>query len=295
MRLSVKGKRVLVTGTFSRLDTEDAEIALRRCGARLATEIGPQVDYVIAGDDAQLICERATALDVPVLTEHALLSIIGRAPKRRREDLFPSGANLLYTLEEDEAQSEEEVIPIRLPELCSDRVGHDEVEMRLRSTPFVTTRKFGETWGLKLSEFDMHWLGTLWCEGSPLCADTSSELAEHLYYYRFRSDGTPYANGERRFLGEEGFHASWLREVMGDRDEIPVVVETTTIASAPEHEVTWRPGTDGEMGGAVWILRLNAEHRFGHVHAFEHEELTLDLEAMTWRWAHYFTPYDGIM
>ncbi len=284
MKLDVDGMKLMIAGPFSRLDEDDAEIELKLLGATVTAELSDDLDYLIAGDDAQQLCREAEVRDIPILTEHALLSIIGRTPKRRKEDLFPSGANLTYTLADD---APEETTPIALPSPVTAHV--EGLELRARPTPFVTTRRFGETWGLKLSEFETHWLGTLWLGDAPMHADAESELAEHMYYYRFRRDGTDYANGERRFDGSHGFHASWLREAMRDEAMIAsmkVVEDARPVLDTP---VVWQR-LDADTH---WLLKLSTEHHFGHVHAYEHEEFHLDFKARTWRWCHYYTPYDA--
>lgn len=71
----------------------------------------------------------------------------------------------------------------------------------------------------------------------------------------------------------------------------PPLVEDASQLTEPE-AVWQRLEGGGERGR--WMLKLNAELTFGHVQAFEHEELRLDLDESTWRWSHYFCPYDGI-
>ena len=74
MKLDVSGKRVLVSGSFSRLDADDAEVALKSLGATIAEGLSSETDYLFAGDRSEAICHRAQELDIPILTEHALLA-----------------------------------------------------------------------------------------------------------------------------------------------------------------------------------------------------------------------------
>lgn len=280
MKLDVSGKRVLVSGAFSRLDNDDAEVALKKLGATIADGLSKETDYLFAGDRSEAICARAQELDVPILTEHALLDIIGMATRRRKEELFPSSINLWLALDPD---VEAETITIPLPH--SLRREH-ELVLHARRTDFITSRRFGETWGLKLSEFTEYYLGELELDGEPLGPVPDRDDVEHMYYCRFRSDGSDYASGSEKFGAERGFHATWLRECLGLLPES--LPEDDSVQLEDGVELSWQ-----DQGDGVWLLKMSQDQSFGHVLAEEYEELVIDFNERTWRWSHYFMPCDA--
>jgi hypothetical protein len=286
MKLDVSGKRVLVSGAFSRLDNDDAEVALKKLGATIAEGLSTETDYLFAGDRSEAICHQAQELDVPILTEHALLDIIGMATRRRKDELFPSSANLALALDPD---VDVERIAIPLPH--SLRREH-ELVLLARRTDFITSRRFGETWGLKLSEFVDYYLGELELDGEPLSPAQARDDVEHMYYCRFRSDGSDYASGSQKFGAERGFHASWLRECitqLNDSLSAPAPAsEDDTFLLEEGVEFSWHKQEDG-----VWLLKMSQDQSFGHVQAEEYEELVIDFMQRTWRWSHYFMPSDA--
>lgn len=288
MKLDVSGKRVLVSGSFSRLDADDAEVALKSLGATIAEGLSSETDYLFAGDRSETICHRAQELDIPILTEHALLDIIGMATRRRKEELFPSGANLAKVLDEDA-----EPICIALPLPASVGREHDLI-LRARRTDFITSRRFGETWGLKLSEFANHYLGEFELDGEKLSPDLERDDAEHMYYCRFRSDGSDYASGSEKFDAEHGFHASWLLECLEQLPDPQALSNTDVVVlerpEGLEQNITlaWQ-STEPH----VWMLKISQDQSFGHVQAEEYEEIVIDLGQKTWRWSHYFMPCDA--
>ena len=275
MRLDVNGMKVLLVGEFSRVGYDEAVAGLEACGATLIDSLEGAPDFVIAGKETNEICARARDLDIAILTEHALLSLLGKVNKRRKEELFPSSENLALVRDLSGIRRVEVPLPNKL--------SHHTLKLALVPTTFETTRRFGETWGLRLSEHEIHYLGWFELDGRRL-APSSSEEAEHLYYCRFREDGSNWASGDAKFTGENGFHASWLEAAL--RAHAPIEV------SPGEKDQEERPIVWFEGEGGLWTLKLNAEYEFGHVQAVEHEELVLDFEAGTWRWEHYYCPSD---
>jgi NAD-dependent DNA ligase len=78
MALDVRGKTVVLTGTFSGLDRREASAALAAAGARVTESVSANTDMVFAGVAAGSKLARAEALGVPVHDEEALLAALGR-------------------------------------------------------------------------------------------------------------------------------------------------------------------------------------------------------------------------
>lgn len=275
MRLDVSGMKLLLVGEFSRVSRDEAVAGLEACGATLIESLEGGPDFVIAGKKTNDICAKARDRDVAILTEHALLSLLGKVEKRRKEELFPSSENLALTRDLAGLRRVNVPLPTKL--------SHHTLTLALVPTTFETTRRFGETWGLRLSEHELHYLGWFELDGQRL-APSSREDVEHLYYCRFREDGSNWASGDAKFTGENGFHASWLEAAL--RAHEPFELERGEEERA-DRPIAWSEGEDGS-----WMLKLNAEYEFGHVQAVEHEEIVLDFAAKTWRWEHYYCPSD---
>lgn len=267
MKLDVSNKKILVAGDFSRQTRAEIRDALLDHGAQLVETLDEQPAHIFAGTHTQALCEQALQRHIPVLTEHALLNILGISTRARPEKLFPSGENLALSVNLA-AQPRTYIIP--LPEVLSDHT----LTLSARPTSFITSRRFGETWGLKLSEYDTHALGQLIWDDAPMFASPLHQDVEHLYYCRFRSDGSDYASGSEKFSGVHGFHANWLMERLEE-------------GIAP---TDWQ-----RLGDEEWLLKLSAHHQFGHVVAEEYEELVIHTTRAQWRWSHYFLPVDEDM
>jgi BRCT domain type II-containing protein len=81
----VKGKTVVLTGTFSSMKRADAEKALAAMGANISGSISAKTNLLIAGADAGSKLEKAYQLNVEVLREHDLLVILGKAAPKAAE------------------------------------------------------------------------------------------------------------------------------------------------------------------------------------------------------------------
>ncbi len=86
-KLSVHGKTVVLTGTVPGMERKDVEAKLRGLGARCTTTVSAKTDYVFAMADAGSKRAEAARLDIPILSETVLFSLIGtpdkpKAPKQ---------------------------------------------------------------------------------------------------------------------------------------------------------------------------------------------------------------------
>src|SRR4029077_17427235 len=84
MKLSVKGKTVVITGTVTGMERKEAEARLVGLGARCTSSVSKQTDFVFAMADAGSKKAAAEKLGIPVLSETVLFSLIGTpaAPKQ---------------------------------------------------------------------------------------------------------------------------------------------------------------------------------------------------------------------
>jgi NAD-dependent DNA ligase len=84
MKLSVRGKTVVITGTVTGMERKEAEARLVGLGARCTSSVSKQTDFVFAMADAGSKKAAAEKLGIPVLTETVLFSLIGTpaAPKQ---------------------------------------------------------------------------------------------------------------------------------------------------------------------------------------------------------------------
>jgi DNA ligase (NAD+) len=70
-----KGKTVVITGTMS-VSRGDIKTMLENLGAKVASSVSKKTDYVIYGDEAGSKYDKAIELNVPVLTEDEMNSMI---------------------------------------------------------------------------------------------------------------------------------------------------------------------------------------------------------------------------
>ncbi len=76
MALDVRGKTVVLTGTFSRLKRADAEKQLVALGAKIGGSVGKATHILFAGEKAGSKINAATRLGVKVLGEDALMAVL---------------------------------------------------------------------------------------------------------------------------------------------------------------------------------------------------------------------------
>jgi len=81
------GKTVVLTGRLMNMTRSEAEAALRRSGANVASSVSKKTSAVFAGEDAGSKADRARELGVPVLGEEQLVKILRGAPLPNGKDL----------------------------------------------------------------------------------------------------------------------------------------------------------------------------------------------------------------
>lgn len=74
---ALSGKTVVFTGTLATLTRDEAKERARRAGARVASSVSKQTDYVIAGDAAGSKAETAASLGAAILSEDEFLKLSG--------------------------------------------------------------------------------------------------------------------------------------------------------------------------------------------------------------------------
>ena len=79
MSLDVRGKTVVLTGTFSRLKRAEAESRLAELGAKIGGSVGETTDILFAGEKAGSKINAATRLGITVLGEDELMAVLAGA------------------------------------------------------------------------------------------------------------------------------------------------------------------------------------------------------------------------
>jgi DNA ligase (NAD+) len=80
------GKSVVLTGRLTSMTRSEAEAALRRAGANVASSVSKKTSAVFAGEEPGSKADRARELGVPVLGEPDLLAMLAGAPMAQSED-----------------------------------------------------------------------------------------------------------------------------------------------------------------------------------------------------------------
>jgi DNA ligase (NAD+) len=70
------GKTFVITGTLPTLSRENAKLLLEQYGAKVASSVSLKTDYLLAGEAAGSKLDKALALNVIVIDEPALYSLI---------------------------------------------------------------------------------------------------------------------------------------------------------------------------------------------------------------------------
>ena len=70
------GKSVVLTGRLSTMTRGEAEEALRRAGANVASSVSKKTAAVFAGEDAGSKADRARELGVPIYDEAVLARVL---------------------------------------------------------------------------------------------------------------------------------------------------------------------------------------------------------------------------
>lgn len=72
----LEGKTFVLTGTLPTLKRSQAKALIEQHGGKVSGSVSKKTDYVVAGDDAGSKLEKATALNVPILTEETLFELL---------------------------------------------------------------------------------------------------------------------------------------------------------------------------------------------------------------------------
>ena len=74
--LPLTGKTFVLTGTLPNLKREDAAERIRAAGGKVAASVSKKTDFLVAGENTGSKYEKAVSLDIPVLSEAALLDLL---------------------------------------------------------------------------------------------------------------------------------------------------------------------------------------------------------------------------
>lgn len=72
----LSGKTVVLTGSLSRLNRDEAKAQLEALGAKVAGSVSKKTDFVVAGSEAGSKLEKANSLNIPVWDEQKLLRFL---------------------------------------------------------------------------------------------------------------------------------------------------------------------------------------------------------------------------
>ncbi len=86
---ALTGKSVVLTGRLETMTRNDAEAALRRVGANVASSVSKKTAVVFAGEDAGSKADRARKLGVLVLGEVDLIAVLNGAALPASKDQSP--------------------------------------------------------------------------------------------------------------------------------------------------------------------------------------------------------------
>lgn len=73
----IAGKTFVLTGTLPTLPRKEAAARIKQAGGKVTSSVSKKTDYVVAGDDAGAKLDKAKSLGLAILSEEALLSLLG--------------------------------------------------------------------------------------------------------------------------------------------------------------------------------------------------------------------------
>ncbi|MFT3711380.1 MAG: hypothetical protein QM817_27420 [Archangium sp.] len=85
--IDVKGKTVVLTGTFQKLKRDEAETALEKLGAKVSGSVSAKTHFLFVGVDAGSKLAKAKSLGVPVHDEAALMKILSGVAEDAKEEV----------------------------------------------------------------------------------------------------------------------------------------------------------------------------------------------------------------
>src|SRR5438128_7054461 len=80
MPTAVKGKTVVLTGTFTGMERRDAEAKLRKLGAKVTSSVSKNTDLLFVGASPGSKLATARSLGVEVLDEASLFEVLAAKP-----------------------------------------------------------------------------------------------------------------------------------------------------------------------------------------------------------------------
>lgn len=90
--IDVKGKTVVLTGTFQKLKRDEAEAALEKLGARVSGSVSSKTNLLFVGVDAGSKLSKAKSLGVPVHDEAALMKVLAGVADDAKEEVAEAKA-----------------------------------------------------------------------------------------------------------------------------------------------------------------------------------------------------------
>jgi DNA ligase (NAD+) len=90
--VSLSGKTVVVTGSFTRYDRVGIETLIKNLGGKTSGSVSKKTDYVVAGEAAGSKLVKAKELGVTVLTEDEFAALVGGDPAPAPEPESPAAA-----------------------------------------------------------------------------------------------------------------------------------------------------------------------------------------------------------
>lgn len=85
--IDVKGKTVVLTGTFQTLKRNEAEAALEKLGAKVSGSVSAKTHFLFVGVDAGSKLSKAQSLGVPVHDEAALMKLLSGVAEEAKEEV----------------------------------------------------------------------------------------------------------------------------------------------------------------------------------------------------------------
>lgn len=80
MTIDVSGKKVCITGAFTKLKRTEATALLEKLGATVTSSVSSKTEILIAGEKAGSKLDKAKSLGIPILDEDELMKIVGNTP-----------------------------------------------------------------------------------------------------------------------------------------------------------------------------------------------------------------------
>ena len=76
--MSLGGLTFVLTGTLPNLTREEAKQKIESAGGKVAGSVSKKTTYVVAGDEAGSKLDKANQLEIPIIDEAGLISLLSR-------------------------------------------------------------------------------------------------------------------------------------------------------------------------------------------------------------------------